>query len=137
MIFNLGGKLKYLYVCYLCSENRSVVTDSLRPHGLYSPWNSPGENNGGGSIPFSRGSSQPRDLTQVSCITGRFFTSWATREALYVCWYCTNSCKFFHLPALWLWESGFISPSYRGCLEIYSREFMGNDKTLYRHYIIA
>ena len=25
--------------------------------------------------PFSRGSSQPRDQTQVSCITGRFFTS--------------------------------------------------------------
>ena len=30
---------------------------------------------------FSRGSSQPRDQTQVSCIVGRFFTSWATREA--------------------------------------------------------
>ena len=30
---------------------------------------------------FSRGSSQPRDITQVSHIAGRFFTSWATREA--------------------------------------------------------
>ena len=30
------------------------------------------------AIPFSRGSSQPRDWTQVSCITGRFFTVWAT-----------------------------------------------------------
>ena len=30
---------------------------------------------------FSRGSSQPRDQTQVSLIAGRFFTSWATREA--------------------------------------------------------
>ena len=30
--------------------------------------------------PFSRGSSQPRDWTQVSCIAGGFFTSWATRE---------------------------------------------------------
>ena len=30
---------------------------------------------------FSRRSSQPRDWTQVSCIVGRFFTSWATREA--------------------------------------------------------
>ena len=30
---------------------------------------------------FSRGSSQPRDRTQVSHIAGRFFTSWATREA--------------------------------------------------------
>ena len=32
-------------------------------------------------VPFSRRSSQPRDRTQVSCIAGRFFTSWATREA--------------------------------------------------------
>ena len=30
---------------------------------------------------FSRGFSQPRDWTQVSHIAGRFFTSWATREA--------------------------------------------------------
>ena len=33
------------------------------------------------AIPFSRGSSQPRDRTQVSWIAGRFFTSWGTREA--------------------------------------------------------
>ena len=32
------------------------------------------------AFPFSRGSSQPRDQTQVSCIAGGFFTSWATRE---------------------------------------------------------
>ena len=32
-------------------------------------------------FPFSRGSSQPRDWTQVSHIVGRFFTSWATRES--------------------------------------------------------
>ena len=29
---------------------------------------------------FSRGSSQPRDRTQVSLIAGGFFTSWATRK---------------------------------------------------------
>ena len=33
------------------------------------------------SVPFSSGSSQLRDRTQVSCISGRFFTTWATREA--------------------------------------------------------
>ena len=33
------------------------------------------------AFPFSRGSSQPRDWTQVSSTAGRFFTSWATREA--------------------------------------------------------
>ena len=34
------------------------------------------------AFPFSRGSFQPKDWTQVSCIAGRFFTNWATREAL-------------------------------------------------------
>ena len=29
------------------------------------------------AFPFARGSSQPKDQTQISCITGRFFTSWA------------------------------------------------------------
>ena len=36
------------------------------------------------AFPFSRGSSQPRDRTQVSDIAGRFFTNWAIREALYI-----------------------------------------------------
>ena len=34
------------------SESRSAVSESLRPHGLYSPWNSPGQNTGvGGPFP--------------------------------------------------------------------------------------
>ena len=33
------------------------------------------------AVPFSRGSSQPRNQTQVSPTAGRFFTSWTTREA--------------------------------------------------------
>ena len=33
------------------------------------------------AIAFPRGSSQPRDRTQVSRIAGGFFTRWATREA--------------------------------------------------------
>ena len=32
------------------------------------------------AISFSRGSSQPRDQTQVFCTAGRLFTIWATRE---------------------------------------------------------
>ena len=32
------------------------------------------------AISFSRGSSQPRDQTRVSCIVDRCFTVWATRE---------------------------------------------------------
>ena len=34
------------------------------------------------AYPFSRGSSWPRNLTEVSCITDGFFTNWAIREAL-------------------------------------------------------
>ena len=56
------------------SESRSVMSDSLLPHGLVHgilqviilEWV---------AFPFSRGSSQPKDQTQVSCIAGRFFTS--------------------------------------------------------------
>ena len=102
------------------SQSRSAVSDPLRPHGLYSLWNSPDQNTGVGSYsllqgiiptqgsnpgllhcsrilyqlrhkgnprilewvayPFSRGSSWPRNWTGVSCISGRFFVSWAIRE---------------------------------------------------------
>ena len=37
------------------SESRPVVSDSLQPHGLYSPWNSPGRNTGVGSYCLLQG----------------------------------------------------------------------------------
>ena len=52
-------------VMYICekseSESHSVMSDSLQHHGLYSPWNSPGQNMGVGSLSLLQGSSQPRD----------------------------------------------------------------------------
>ena len=60
------------------SESCSVVSDSMQPHGLYSPWNSPGQDTGRVAVPFSQVSSQPPDWTQVFLIEGGFFTSWAT-----------------------------------------------------------
>ena len=36
-------------------ESCSVVSDSLQPHGLYSWWNSPGQNTGVGSLPLLQG----------------------------------------------------------------------------------
>ena len=72
--------INYLFVCCVC-VNHSGVSDSLRPH-------KPGSSVHGilqsrivewVAIPFSRGSSKPWDWTQVSCIAGRFFASWATR----------------------------------------------------------
>ena len=63
------------------SESCSVVYDSLQPHGLYSPWNHQARILEWVTFPFSRGSSQPRDWTQVSRIAGGILTCWATREA--------------------------------------------------------
>ena len=37
------------------SESRSVASGSLRPHGLHSPWNSPGQNTGVGSLSLLHG----------------------------------------------------------------------------------
>ena len=36
-------------------ESRSVVSHSLWPHGLHSPWNSPGQNTGVGSLSLLQG----------------------------------------------------------------------------------
>ena len=103
-------------------KSLSQVQLFVTPWTIYSPWNSPSQNTGVGSLsllqgisttqgsnpvlphcrqilyqlshqgsprilewvayPFFRGSSQPRNRTSVSCIAGRFFTNWATREAL-------------------------------------------------------
>ena len=37
------------------SESVSVLSDSLQPHGLYSPWNSLGQNTGVGSVSLLQG----------------------------------------------------------------------------------
>ena len=50
------------------------------------------------AILFPRGSSWPRDRTLFSCIAGRFFTIWATREAFI--WYQTSYNCYF----LWLFQ---------------------------------
>ena len=79
------------------------------------------------AFPFSRGSSQPRDRTQVSHIAGGFLTSWATREAhaLNSTWYIAdaqwmftgelinNSNALHHLIQTWKNFSMF-SPSTAG-----------------------
>ena len=62
------------------SENGSVVSDSLQPHGLYSHGILQAKILEWIAFPFSRGSSQPRDRTQVSCIAGRRFPQVNSRE---------------------------------------------------------
>ena len=81
------------------SVTPSIVSESLWPHGL-----GPASSSVHGilparilewvNVPFSRGSSQPRDQTQVSVIVGAFFTSWATREATSGLLKCGNSLEY-------------------------------------------
>ena len=44
------------------SESHSVVSDSLRSHGIYSPWNSPGQDTGVGSLSLLQGIFPTRGL---------------------------------------------------------------------------
>ena len=70
---NLKKEKKNIYI---------YVKTITQPARLFCPWSSPGKNTGVSSHSLLRGSSWPRDWTQGSCTTGRFFTVWATREAL-------------------------------------------------------
>ena len=94
------------------SESRSVMSDSLRPHGQYKLLL---------SMEFSRKEywsglpcPSPGDQTQVSCIVGRLFTIWATREALRQ----STIISAFHHPCclnalgyIFLMEIQFLFPS--------------------------
>ena len=76
--FSSCGSVKWSEVAQLCPTLFDPM-DSSRPgssvHGIFQAtvleWI---------AISFSRGSSQPRDQTRVSCIVDRSFTVWATRE---------------------------------------------------------
>ena len=54
----MGKKLHtslHFSINYVWSESSSVVSNSLQPQGLYSPWNSPGQNTGVGSLSLFQG----------------------------------------------------------------------------------
>ena len=69
----IGKKIMFLYIVFVrVTQSCPTLCDPMkyRAHGILQArvleWV---------AIPFSRGSSQPRDQTQVSHIAGRFFTS--------------------------------------------------------------
>ena len=67
------------YTCgFMHCESGTVVSDSLWHRELYSPWTSPGQNTGVGSLSLLQGIFPAQD----SRIAGRFFTCWVTRDAL-------------------------------------------------------
>ena len=104
--------------CVSCA----VMSDSLQPHGLQHarllcPWNAPGKNTEWVAISFSRGPSQSRDWTGVSCTAGRVFSIWATREAQH--WACL---WFVLLPAGQISCFFFFFP-FRMCIPVVTREY--------------
>ena len=68
------------------SQSHSVVSHSLWPHGIVH-WILQARILEWVVVPFSRGSSQPRNRTQVSRNAGGFFIIWATREDSIRKWY--------------------------------------------------
>ena len=103
------------------------MPDSLRPHGC-SP---PGSSVHGVvqsrilewvAIPFSRGSSQLRDWTWVSCIADRLFIIWGTREALPDCTW-DQIRQTIILPLIKILQQYSISPRvksvYVGVLDVF------------------
>jgi len=71
---------KQLSLGSLSELHSSVSADSVWPHGIVH-WILQARILEWVLNSFSRGSSPHRDQTQVSRITGWFFTNWATREA--------------------------------------------------------
>ena len=72
------------------SVNHSVMSNSLWPHGLHSPWSSPGQNTRVGSHSLLQGIFPTQGSNPGLLHATRFFTSWATRETPYTCvniWY--------------------------------------------------
>ena len=65
LFFGIGMKTDFFQFCGYCwvfqicchivSESCSVVSNSLQPHGLWSPWNSLGQNTGVGSLSLLQG----------------------------------------------------------------------------------
>ena len=80
LIFPSLGKsshrLKYFKFQECESESHSVVSDSLQPHGLYSTWNSPGQNTGLGSLSLLQWIFLTQESNRGSpALQGGFFTS--------------------------------------------------------------
>ena len=79
-----------------CELSCSVMSDSLRPHGLkptvlLCPCNSPGKLTGAGCAFLLHGSSQPRDQTLVSWVAGGFLTTGPPGKPLTSASVLTNS----------------------------------------------
>ena len=110
-----------IHVSVLCLVTQSCPTPcdpmDCSPPDFSVHGDSPGKNTGVVSMPSSRGSSQPRDWTQVFHITGRFFTIWATRESLSLKMAKSHSLLWLNnIPCVYMCHIFFIHSSVDGHL---------------------
>ena len=110
------------------------MSDSLRP--LYSPWNSSGQTTGVGSYSLLQGSFQPRDQTQVSCVAGRFFTSWATRDLMYPLQSLGPQHSLLPRTSDVIWKQNFCRCSSLRWRHTLSDELCSHKKAMWRHRYI-
>ena len=93
------------HVCFSLAESRSVMSDSLRPHGLYSPHglNSPGQNLGVGSLSLLLGIFLTQESNQGLLHCRRILYQLATREALQSGSGGLKKKKFLDLDTIDIW----------------------------------
>ena len=106
-----------MFSCEGKSVSRSVVSDSLQPHGLYPTrllclWDFPGKNTRVGFHSLLQGIFQLRDCPGVSHIAGRSFTVWATNKYYMKCF--NDAFIFPRLP-----NTKFFTLNFLFCLVMY------------------
>ena len=129
-IWTLQNLEYIIYLSHISKEKKVLVTQSCLT--LCSPMDCslPGSSVHGilqarvlewVASPFSRGPSRPKDRTCISCI-GRFFTIWATREALHISNWLLNFTRntWFCVYKICSWKSIF---TYSSFIKMYLRIF--------------
>ena len=74
-----------------------------------------------GAIPFSRGSSQPTDQTQISSIVGRCYNLWATREASVRVYILKITVNVNGINTLTKTQAGWMNKKTRPICALYRR----------------
>ena len=90
------------------SEICSVVSDSLRPYGLYNPWNSPGQNTGVGSFFLLQGIFPTQGLNPGLLHCRQILYQLRHREAQFV--EVTRNLIVVQLLCLTPWTAAHQSP---------------------------
>ena len=95
-------------------ESHSVVSDSLRPHGLYSPWNYPGQNTRVGSLSLPQGIFLTQGSNPGLSHCGRILYWLSHEEYIVVCIHKSDTPNLSFFPVLLPGES-YQQRSLVGC----------------------